>query len=408
MDKFQNKYIKYKKKYQTLKRILSNKNPYPMDYISRIKLFKQLNNNIRTKSDCHLENLIIIGKGGSGDIFKKIIFIKNNPVEIALKILPGEPNYINSKNNYNIKQWKEYIILKNISNLVIHQTTQNLPLIYDLTICPDKLIIYNELATGDFIDWLQSPHNSTEWKSLLFQFWSCLYSLQKYLKLTHNDLRMPNILFHKIPNNSNSNFQYQIDNTNYIIPNTGYVFIIWDYGSANMLNYEWNPKISELVQKLELNTDLYFFHDLYKRLRVLALCNLYTTEELLPFFTEKSDLEYMEKIKSEVSERFTKTGRCDEKFKIGLIYRIIEKNKFDQYYNTNKPPLPGYNKIYMPPPDIDKIFQILGTKYNYDYDNIVIKFDINLKNKIPPIPKLIKKFLGEYQAEKQDILTFKI
>lgn len=377
-----------------------------MDNIShRIYLLDTLSDKVKDNNDCFKKNLILLAKGGSGEIFKKYIIHRNTEIEMALKFVNTDKFFHYKKYNYKNKTWKEYIILKKCNKLIKQHVTQHLPIIYDMNVCEQNntAIFYNELASGDFLDWCQQPHSDIEWKSLLFQVWIAVYCLQIKLQLVHNDLRISNILFHKTEK-SNAYIKYTINNTNYYLPNTGYVFMISDFGSAHMVEYEHNSNNIKIIEaKIKLNTDLHFFHDLYNRLQVLILYDRYTLTELTSLFTSDKDLKYYNEIKQEVTTRFSKSGRFDEKFKIGLIYYLMENNKLGTIeFDKHK------DKFHLPPPEFAKILQELNTKYNYTYEDIVISFNPNMESKIPPIPVLINKYFSQYQVEQQHNLTFVI
>lgn len=383
-----------------------------MDYSLRIKFLNNLRNKIKDKNDCDTdENKIILTKGGHGNIFKKIIYLNGEKYDISLKEQEVYPYILQKKYNYKYKIWRELIILKKTTNLVKEKITQNLPILYDYEICKNKIIFYNELATGDFLKWCNTLHTEEEWESMLFQLWSGVYSLQKHLKLVHNDLRLPNLLFYKIDKDKDKEegdyWKYIIDEDEYYIPNTGYVFVIWDYGSVDLLDIERDLKKKEIIQtKLNLNTDLHFFHDLYNRLRVLILYNKFTTTELEKFFVSDDAKKYMQKINSEAEQRFRKSGRFDEKYKIGLIYYLIENDFFNKLYKIEKEYLDKNSIIYLPPKRIDEILRKLSTSYNYAYEDIVINYNPQLKQKIPSPKFLIKEFFSKYKEKKPYKLFF--
>ena len=348
-----------------------------LDYKTRIKLFNILNNKLRDKKDCE-DNKKLLTKGGHGNIYLKKVNIEAASYEIILKVLNMDNLVMKNKFNYKFKIWRELSIFQKCNKLVLQTITQNLPLLYDYITCNNKIVFYNELAQGDLLNWLKNEHSVDEWESMIFQVWTSLYCLQKYMKLVHNDLRLPNILFHKTIPHPETSWRYIIDNEEYYLPNLGYVFVITDFGSADLLEYEKNGKKKELIKKkLELNTDLHFFHDLINRIKVLVLNNKYTTKELESFFTKPEDKNYLEKIKSEGEKRFRKSGRFDEKYKIGMIYYLIENNKFDELMNR-KNNLDENIIIKMPPKQIINLLENLSKNYNYDYENIVINFKLDM------------------------------
>jgi hypothetical protein len=403
---FENKYMKYKRKYLKLKKRLVV-HPSKMDYLSRVKYYYQIKDHVKNIEDCHHKNLIPLAKGGYGQIFKKLIIYNKNSVEVSLKEQPADDIVLKNKFNYHFKVWREYHILVKCRELVLHKISQNVPIIYNYLECfhQHRIIFYNELATGNFIDWCYEQHSVHEWESFLFQFWSGVYVLQKHLKLVHHDLRLTNVLFHKIK--PGGYWKYIIENESYYLPNLGYVFIIWDFGSAHLLEYEPENCKNIMEKKLELNIDLHFFHDLYNRLRVMILCDEFKLGDLEKLFVSQKDKEYLLKTQSDAELRFRKTGRYEEKCKIGLIYYLIENGRFDEFYKNNKNNKQS-KQIYLPPPKIDHLFLELSQKYNYAYEDIVIKFNPSMNQRIPSPHVLINKYLSHYRKERPYNLEFKM
>ena len=98
--------------------------------------------------------------------------------------------------------------------------------------------------------------------------------------------------------------------------------------------------------KLESNKDLHFLHDLYKRLRVLALMNRYTMNELEEYLSHNDDDDkYVKNTREENKKKF-KGERFNEKYKISLSYYIMETNRFEELYNKRKDEsIEGFSKI---------------------------------------------------------------
>jgi hypothetical protein len=376
-----------------------------MNYKNRLLIYNNLHEKINNKDDCSGKNEFL-GKGGHSIIYKKKIPHSDIPVEISIKEQKVNDMIISNKFNNKFKIWLEYDILKKSTDLILNGITQNLPMIYDLYICNDnsKLLFYNELADGSFLDWCLEEHTDDEWKSFIFQFWVGVYTLQKYLKLVHNDLRLGNVLFHKIKK-TDEYWKYTIDDIEYYIPNEGYVFVIWDFGSSNLIDIQPINKT-----KLDLNIDLHFFHDLFNRLRVLYLLDNFSISELETFFTSDKDLQYTKEKKSECSKRFGHT-RYEEKYKIALIYYLIENNKFDELkskYISNK----KNKSIKLPSGNIMKLLKELSDN-NYNYDDVIKiisnpKSNIRGNKKIVSPNKLIQKYFSEYREKKNYSLKFNI
>jgi len=380
---YRHKYKKYKNKYMSLKRT-ANIN-YNMTFNNRLLIYDMIKNHVISQDDC-IDKHIFLNKGGSGNIYIKTLDEYN--IKIALKEQP-----------INYKSRLEYDMLKKTTDLVINKVTQNVPMIYNTLDCNNKIIMYCELATNDFSKWYYDVHTDEEWLSFLFQLWSGVYVLQKHLNLVHNDLRYGNVLFHKI-NKTDEYWKYTIDDDDYYIPNCGYVFVIWDFGSSHIINNNDNNK-----KRFELNSDMFAFHDLYNRLHVLKLTELYTTNELEEFFISDKDKTNMNKFKN----KHIKHGdRADTNYKLDMAYYLFEQNRYNEIniHATNK------KTVQFPSTNILKILKSISDNHNYNYDEFQKMYKYNkyddIQKKIPSLPILIKQYLNMYSIKKEYTLHFKI
>lgn len=388
---------------------LSNIKNDKLDYENRIILFNSLRDKLKNNNDC-FDNLpdkfpddyILLNKGGFSINWKKQIILNDNKFSYALKIQCVKSYIIQNKYDTKYNLWREYDILAKCTNLVLNKVCCNLPLLYDHKICEreNKVVFYNELANGSFIDWIFIDHTEEEWEAFLFQLWLGMYVLQKQLKLVHNDLRFGNVLYHETNNVTN---KYVINNKEYYMPNYGYTFVIWDFGGAKLASDNNSDNITK--QKLDFSTDLHFFHDAYNRLRVLMLLNKYTGEELENFFITPDDLIYVKSKKNECERRFRKMGRYDEKCKIALVYYLIEHGRFDELYNAKKDNLSNTKIVRMPPINTMKILKELSENYNYNYDDIIL-FNTKMKKKIPSLDFMIEKYFSKYHDKKKYHMEF--
>ena len=86
-------------------------------------------------------------------------------------------------------------------------------------------VLISEWAnSGDLLDYIRKNHQKFKlkhWRSIIFQFLSCLAVIQeKYPSFRHNDLKANNVLVHTIPKSkTNNKFMYKINGQKYIVPN---------------------------------------------------------------------------------------------------------------------------------------------------------------------------------------------
>lgn len=401
---YKHKYHKYKYKYELSKGKRGGNN-IQMDYNTRIAYYNILHNNMKDIKDC-LSTNPLLKQGGHAIIYKKTINKDDKKIDISLKEQKANKFILDNKFNKKNKIWLEYYILEECTKLVLNKVTQNLPLLYDINICDkeEKIIFYNELANGDFIDWACYDHSEEEWESFLFQFWIGLYTLQKHLKFVHNDLRLGNVLYHKI-HKSNDYWNYNINNVDYYVPNEGYVFVIWDFGSANLI--ESPTDINK--NKLDLNIDLHFFHDLYNRIRMILLFEKYTIDELAKFFVTPTELNYVKEKTNECTRRFMKTGRFEEKCKIALIYYLLETDQFDDLMKKSHI-AQTTQTMKLPPKNIMNLLKELSDN-NYNYDDvlkIIFNPTFKIKNTMSPPNILIEKYFSKYKVKHDYNLKFTV
>lgn len=151
--------------------------------------------------------------------------------------------------------------LVNVDDSIINKFLTTNPVIHDTIrqslnnkITNSCVLVLNEYADeGDLKNWLLAKHrNEIEWYTMYFQVFAGLYALQKHFDLLHYDLHWGNVLVHNIKNLKNlKNFNskkdssymlYKIDNNFYRIPNTGYLFTLWDFGFARIFSKKLHAK----------------------------------------------------------------------------------------------------------------------------------------------------------------------
>ena len=243
-----------------------------------IKSFKQ---NFRNHIVCHLGE---IGGSVDAEAYKFLIKINDKQLYCALKLIP----LINSESSkimdLNYKSWKELYILKMIYNLIKNHNCPNVPIIYLYFICTNckicdylnpniikyynnlsirkkyqndkskndilkrmekkkgfgnnSLCILNELCDSSLKDILTNNYieNITDkmFHSFIFQIISGVYSIHKICNICHFDLHGGNILISNIE--ANGYWLYSINNSEYYIPNYGYILKVWDFGRSMIID----------------------------------------------------------------------------------------------------------------------------------------------------------------------------
>lgn len=254
-----------------------------------IKTFKKhFNENII----CHLGE---VGGSVDAEAYKFLIKIKDKKLYCALKLIPLINSESNKVMDLNYKSWKELYILKMIYNLIKNHNCPNVPIIYLYFICSnckscdylnpniikyynnlsirkkienDKnkrdiykrmerkkgfgnnaLCILNELCDSSLKDILNNNYiekiDDNMLYSFIFQIISGIYSIHKLCNICHFDLHGGNILISNIE--QNGYWLYNINNTDYYIPNYGYILKIWDFGRSMILGGDFFEDIVDQI-----------------------------------------------------------------------------------------------------------------------------------------------------------------
>jgi hypothetical protein len=322
-----------------------------------------------------------LNKGGSGKIFTSCI----NNLCFAIKVMNIYEFFLRKENIMNTRynRWREIQVLKWSTELVISKKTQNLPLFYDYQICWDKempyILLYNELLAGTFKKWCLKLHTIQEWYNFLAQYFCVLYMMQKKYGFVHNDLTWDNILY--LPTDKTGLWQYQIDNINLLIEDLGFVFVLWDFGSCQSLKF--NNKVGErddIINKLKKNTDLDYFLDLPKRMKMTLLVNRYSLAEMKDLLKSPADIEYLKKETNKVHEevkRFNDPEREMFVLQKNLAFYLVEQNRFDKLYK--KEFFKADDEVVLPPTEIINLLQKWNTAQRQD-----TSFYLNQLPKISP------------------------
>ena len=241
---------------------------------------------------CHLGE---VGGSVDAEAYKFLINIKDKKLYCALKLIPLINTESNKVMDLNYKSWKELYILKMIYNLIKNHNCPNVPIIYLYFICSnckscdylnpniikyynnlsirkklenDKnkrdiykrmerkkgfgnnaLCILNELCDSSLKDILNNNYiekiDDNMLYSFIFQIISGIYSIHKLCNICHFDLHGGNILISNIE--QNGYWLYNINNTDYYIPNYGYILKIWDFGRSMILGGDFFEDIVDQI-----------------------------------------------------------------------------------------------------------------------------------------------------------------
>lgn len=138
-------------------------------------------------------------------------------------------------------------------------------------------VLISEWANGgDLHEYIKKHYNTMtkkEWRVIFFQLLSTLAIIQtKYPNFRHNDLKLNNILIHKISKKSEW-FRYDINDRTYIVPNIGIQIKIWDFDFAcipglvdnHKVNAEWTTELNIIPEQNRYYDVHYFFNTMTQK-----------------------------------------------------------------------------------------------------------------------------------------------
>ena len=171
---------------------------------------------------------------------------------------------------------KEIEVLEAMSNLVINNICPNMPLIYKSMTCTkvckhpkcpgiikkkSYLIVINELANYDLINWFKKSYPTPVYESILMQILFAIYSFHT-LGYSHNDCHLGNFLVHNIT--PGGCWRYKFGKHNVYVPNHGYQLVMWDPGLVSALpRNNLNSYKIDYLRVLKLIYDITEY-DIYK------------------------------------------------------------------------------------------------------------------------------------------------
>lgn len=185
---------------------------------------------------------------------------------MALKIVPMSLK--DYQNPFNIKRrpWRELVILQKTTKEYNKTHIIAFPILYDFALCSsvnidnyinkrirdritkadpeDKfgkqaLFLFSQLADYDMEFWMKKmfinfPDKENLMMSVLFQIYFGIHALHVLTDTIHFDLHLGNILISSTE--PGGYFHYNLDNTDYYVPNNGLIFKIWDFSRSVVLD----------------------------------------------------------------------------------------------------------------------------------------------------------------------------
>jgi hypothetical protein len=186
------------------------------------------------------------GEAWIGEFHNKILAIK--------KIVLGRKDLSDSFTKTQLMSgksaWPEVATYIFCSIFVLARVNPNLPITFRYYLCNQCkfankrlgkkkkpcLITLNEMGDGDLKMYLNKNKISIWNKDLvtncIFQMAAALYTFEKYLNMTHNDLHWGNVLVHEVK--PGGYWKYTINKMDYYVPNLGFMFVLWDFGMVDI------------------------------------------------------------------------------------------------------------------------------------------------------------------------------
>ena len=361
------------KNYNKKKNLFKIKDNYCTTYMDN-KILKKLD-------DYDVE---MLGEGAKGKIYKLIE--KKNDISLAIKMMVVDDRNLNYVMDLRSPRWREVKLLLDFTNDVKNKRIRNLPLIFGYQTCKIRdyksIVIYYEYFDDILKKWLQTTRSDVEWISFILQCLITIKFLREKYKLTHNDLTWVNIMYNKIE--KGGEWKYMTNEYDLYIPNTGYEFIFWDFGSSKSYKFPLRHNEKEsLDQTFNEKRDQKYILDICKRIKMNHIINRFSIDELRDLFNKGDYLKYLKETTEDITWKFKKfqdKSRYNYVLAKSLSFYLVENNRYEELINKKK------NKIY----DIE--------------DELVLP-SINIQNKLEEIVKenfesdidvILKKYFSEY------------
>ena len=354
-----------------------------MEYRNNNNKFNNLINLDECRKKINNSDNTFLGKGGQGSVYKL-----ESPTcgSVVLK------TYHKKTNEKEI--YREVNVLDRVKNIIDKDICPHFVYYYDFFKSKDSenhtiMNIIMEYADGDLEKWVKEVHTEEEWISMIFQFITGVHTIQKYLKGFHSDLKPKNIFFKEIKNGKDNYFEYQIDKNKYYIKNTGYLFMLADYGHFQSSIFDNNNMADSDIQiAIRDNKDFNFMKDFVKRIKVSNLLDKYKLNDLINMFSKNNDFkEYLEKEKKEINKTMSHLPKhiLDKFLTRNILYYCLEKDLID--YNKEKKL--GLKESMIPP------------------DSKISKFIEDILSEEGDIEIILDKYYKNYQIKSEKLNIIK-
>ena len=364
------------KNFYKIKKIFQIKDNYCTTYMDN-KILKKLN-------EYDVEKL---GEGARGKIYKLIE--KKNNISLAIKMMIVDHRNVKYIMDLRSPRWREVKLLLDFTKDVKSKKIRNLPLIYGYQTCKirdyNSIVIYYEYFDDILKNWLQNSRSDDEWISLILQCLITIKFLREKYKLTHNDLTWVNIMYNKI--GKGGEWKYITNEYELYIPNMGYEFIFWDFGSSKSYKFPLRHNEKQyLDETYNGKRDQKYILDICKRIQMNHIINRFSIDELRDFFKKGDYLKYLNETTEDITNKFKRyndKSRLNYVISKSLSFYLVENNRYDELIKKKK------NKIYniedeleLPSKNIqNKLEKIVEDDFESDIDIILKKYFSEYINK---------------------------
>jgi len=186
------------------------------------------------------------GEVYKGKISNYLVSIKKIPLQLVDLELLLTNKHLDRGMIYNENTiWREIYLLKLCSKLLKNKKSIHLPFFHFFAYTSNNywnkdasknvpyIYSYSELANEDLKSWCRINRTEKEWKSCFLQIFFSIYCLQYFSGFLHNDLHWGNVLVSKVK--KGGYWVYYVNNEEYYIKNEGFLFMIWDFGFADII-----------------------------------------------------------------------------------------------------------------------------------------------------------------------------